>query len=119
MVLAQEDLKTDLIDDMSAKCQVMNSNIENLESYINDQIAKADRTIERVKFEMTELLDTRHEQMLSKFKSELNHIQIEYEKALKLVSHMGNNLKDLFKEKTLKIKETCSTFFSKIDTNVS
>lgn len=56
--------------------------------------------------------------MKQQFERELRYIKFEYEKALDLVKHMGGNLKDMFKEKSMKIKENCSKFFSKIDMQV-
>lgn len=53
--------------------------------------------------------------MSSKFVRELEHIKFEYEKALELVKHMGGNLTEMFKEKSMKIKENCAKFFSRID----
>lgn len=89
-----------------------------MDKYINTQIEKNMKEMERVRVEMADSQDSKQEQMNGKFERELFSIRKEYEKALHVVSNMGNNLKKMFSEKGNKIKETCANFFSKIDTQV-
>lgn len=56
--------------------------------------------------------------MNSKFERELLHIKVEYEKALEIVKNMGSNLKKMFSDKAAKIKNNCTSFFTRIDTCV-
>ena len=56
--------------------------------------------------------------MQSLFHRELENIKDAYNKAHNAVAEMAGGLKNLFKEKTRKIKESCMAFFSKIELQV-
>ena len=49
------------------------------------------------------------------FERELASVKYEYDKALNTVKGLGDNLTSMFKEKTIKIKDNCSKFFSRIE----
>lgn len=88
---------------------------EGVEKHLSLGIEKANKEIERLKYDLIDILENKHEVLLAKFNSELQNIREKYDDATKNVKAAGNELGTMFVEKVGKIKETCSTFFARAD----
>ena len=79
-----------------------------MENHVNGQLDKASREIERLRYELTDMIDRRQEFISKRFDEELKDVQTRYNSCISNVDNASNNLGDLFKGKMLKIKSTLS-----------
>ena len=73
------------------------------------------KTIANVKFELVEILDTKHENMQRQFDVELSRVKQKYELAIVKVDEASRTLQTLFKRKVKGIKEKSALFFAKME----
>ena len=73
------------------------------------------KTINNVKFELVEILDTKQENMQRQFDLELARVKQKYEDAVTKVDDASRMLQSLFKKKVRNIKEKSALFFAKME----
>lgn len=87
--------------------------------HFNMQVEKLNREIERLKFDLTDLIDQRQETMDRMFQTELLTIKQRYNESIGNVDTATGKLETLFQDKMIKIKTKIAKFFAKTDMNVS
>lgn len=93
----------------------MQRHVDSVEHSLGMNIEKLSREIERLKFDLTDLIEQKQEQMQKNFTIELGGIKKRYEDAVNLVTDASANLGGLFKNKMVKIKTKTLKFFADME----
>ncbi len=88
---------------------------DGIEKHLSLGIEKINRELERMRIDLSESIDQKNEQMVSRYNSEIINIKEKYQDATKNVKQAGNEIATMFVEKVAKIKETCSSYFVNTD----
>ena len=124
-------------DDLADKCQKLDERISNTKEILDEKIEdkyqrnvealeresnllntgieKANKDIDRLKFELVEVLDAKSENMQRQFELELQKVKQRYEHAIAAVDEAGHTIDNLFKKKVRAIKEKSAIFFAKLE----
>lgn len=86
-----------------------------MESHLNLQIEKLGRELERIKFDVNDVMDQKSDAMQRNFDVEIATIKDRYNSAVKLVTEASNNLGELFKQKMVKVKTRITKFFAETE----
>lgn len=110
-----DELRTDLDNNVAKINEEMEQRTERqiaaqetIENHLNMQIEKASREIEKLKYELQDMLEHRHDNMQRKFEAENTSMRERYEVCITNVGAASESLADLFKGKMLKIKNNIS-----------
>ena len=100
---------------MDDKIHMMTDHVDVVEKHLTLQIEKANKEIDRLKFDMIDVIDQRHEQMMKVFEQELASIKSKYDDTIQKITNATEGLRDMFKGKVQKIKEKSAIFFARME----
>ena len=86
-----------------------------IEHHVTTTLTSHKKMIQNSKFELVEILDTKHENMQRQFDNELLRVKEKYESAVLKVDEASTKLAALFKKKVITIKEKSALFFAKME----
>lgn len=89
-----------------------------VEKNLNLGIEKNQKETERLKYDLIDILENKHQILLGKFNTELKTLKEKYEESTKNVKAAGNELGSMFVDKAEKIKLSCSNYFARAEQKI-
>ena len=112
--IIMSDNKDEAQASLEDRATKLSSHLDQTEAHLTLQIDKTNREIERMKFELQDNLDQKHQIMQRQFVDELSHVRSKFDNAIALVTEASKNLGGLFQGKMTKMKDRIMKFFAEI-----
>ena len=89
------------------------------EKEINQNIQPLSKELEKVKYELSDIIDQKFENITRNLDTQTSTLKETYDKLCGDIGKMSTELNKSFKDKAHTLKSMCATFFAKIDTQVT
>lgn len=86
-----------------------------IERTVTETLSRQKKTVDNMRFELVEIIDTKQENMQRMFDMELSRVKSAYDDAVEKVDYQSKTLESEFKNKVRAIKEKAALFFAKVE----
>jgi len=100
---------------VSERMERMKEQLDTTTKVLTLQVEKSAKDLERLKFDLNEMVEQKTDLMMRQFELELNNVKRKYDDACDGVKEAGNSINGVFKKKVRSIKEKTAIFFAQLE----